>query len=542
MERTISAMIGKGSVNHNTRAFTAKNVDKNRSADNVEFCQEDIKQVYHKLFDEARERYNAKQKRKNRMIDNYYEKFRRGKQEKLFHEVIFQIGNKDDMNAKNEDGLLAKRILTEFMDEFQARNPNLYVFSAHLHMDEETPHLHIDFVPYITGSKRGLDTRVSLKSALAAEGFTDGTRGATELNQWIASEKKKLAIIMERYGVEWLQKGTHEKHLSVLEFEKKEWAREVAELDSQKREISSVVAQLGEEVSVKKQELQNVTIEKELAEEATQRAKEERTTAQQEKEILLAGNQDLRMENTRLASRKDRLRMENHDLKQKQLQLQTDNEELEQRHEDLQYTNSKLENVNDQLSADNHTLEQRNDSLQSDIQALRQKYNDLQQNNVQLEKQQNELKRHIEQMVQSEQSEQLLQRDVRKYDEASEWQLPEPGAFASAKSFRDKVVIPFVNKLKTLIKNLTIQCVRLKEEVLQLRKEKKRLSEDVEFYKGKIKDMSDMTELFQEKVDDLERVKKYVGAEQIDTIVRKVKEQERTEQQIRRYDRSYGTR
>ena len=542
MERTISAMIGKGSVNHNTRAFTTKNVDKNRSADNVEFCQEDIKQVYHKLFDEARERYNAKQKRKNRMIDNYYEKIRRGKQEKLFHEVIFQIGNKDDMNAKNEDGLLAKRILTEFMDEFQARNPNLYVFSAHLHMDEETPHLHIDFVPYITGSKRGLDTRVSLKSALAAEGFTDGTRGATELNQWIASEKKKLAIIMERYGVEWLQKGTHEKHLSVLEFEKKEWAREVAELDSQKREISSVVAQLGEEVSVKKQELQNVTIEKELAEEATQRAKEERTTAQQEKEILLAGNQDLRMENTRLASRKDRLRMENHDLKQKRLQLQTDNEELEQRHEDLQYTNSKLENVNDQLSADNHTLEQRNDSLQSDIQALRQKYNDLQQNNVQLEKQQNELKRHIEQMVQSEQSEQLLQRDVRKYDEASEWQLPEPGAFASAKSFRDKVVIPFVNKLKTLIKNLTIQCVRLKEEVLQLRKEKKRLSEDVEFYKGKIKDMSDMTELFQEKVDDLERVKKYVGAEQIDTIVRKVKEQERTEQQIRRYDRSYGTR
>ena len=329
MERTISTMIRKGSVNHNSRAFTAKNVDKNRSADNVEFCQEDIKQVYHKLFDEALERYNAKQKRKDRMIDNYYEKSRRGKQEKLFHEVIFQIGNKDDMNAKSEDGLLAKRILTEFMDEFQARNPYLYVFSAHLHMDEETPHLHIDFVPYITGSKRGLDTRVSLKSALAAEGFAGGTRGATELNQWIASEKQELATVMERYGVEWLKKGTHEKHLSVLEFEKKERAREVAELDSQKREISSVVAQLGEEVSVKKQELKNATTEKELAEEATQRAKEEGAVAQQEKEVLLASNQDLRMENARLESRKDRLRMDNHDLKQKQLQLQTDNEELE---------------------------------------------------------------------------------------------------------------------------------------------------------------------------------------------------------------------
>ncbi len=435
-------MIGKGSVNHNTRAFTAMNVDKNRSADNIEFCQEDIKQVYHKLFYEALERYNAKQKRKDRVIDNYYEKIRRGKQEKLFHEVIFQIGNKDDMNAKSEDGVLAKRILTEFMDEFQARNPNLYVFSAHLHMDEETPHLHIDFVPYITESKRGLDTRVSLKSALAAE-------------------------------------------------------------------------------------------------EATQRAKEEGAVAQQEKEVLLASNQELRMENSRLESRKDRLRMENYDLKEKQFRLQADNEELEQKHYDLQYKNDELENTNDQLYLDNHTLEQKNEALQLDNQALRQRYSDLQQDNLQLEKQQNELKSNIEQMVQSEK---LLQRDVRKYDEAPEWQLPEPGAFASAKSFRDKVVMPFENKLKSLIKNLTIQCVRLKEEVLQLRKEKKRLSEEVEFYKGKIKDMSDKAELLQEKADNLERVKRYAGAEQIDTIIRKVKEQERTEQQIRRYDRSYGTR
>lgn len=443
------------------------------------------------------------------------------------------------MNAKSEDGLLAKRILTEFMDEFQARNPNLYVFSAHLHMDEETPHLHIDFVPYTTGSKRGLDTRVSLKSALAAEGFTGGTRGATELNQWIASEKQELATVMERYGVEWLQKGTHEKHLSVLEFEKKERAREVAELDSQKQEISSVVLQLGEAVSAKKQELQNVTIEKELAEEATQKANEERTIAQQEKEVLLAGNKNLRMENTRLESRKDRLRMENHDLKQKQQRLQADNEELEQRHEDLQYKNSELQNANDRLSDDNHTLEQRNDALQSYNQALRQQYNDLQQSNVQLERQQKELKSNIEKMVQSEE---LLQRDVRKYDEVSEWQLPEPGAFTSAKVFRDKVVLPLVNKLKSLVKNLTIQCVRLKEEVLKLRKEKRELLESVEFYKGKIRDMNERTELLQEKADDLERVKRYAGAEQIDTIIRKVKEQERTEQQIRRYGRSYGTR
>ena len=88
MERTISGMMGKGSVNHNTRAFSAKNVDKERSRDNVEFCHKDIKAVYHELFDEALERYNAKQKRSDRKIDNYYEKIRQGKQEKLFYDLL----------------------------------------------------------------------------------------------------------------------------------------------------------------------------------------------------------------------------------------------------------------------------------------------------------------------------------------------------------------------------------------------------------------------------------------------------------------------
>ena len=539
MERTISAMIGKGSVNHNTRAFTAKNVDKNRSADNIEFFQEDIKQVYHKLFDEALKRYNAKQKRKDRMIDNYYEKIRRGKQEKLFHEVIFQIGNKDDMNAKSEDGLLAKRILTEFMDEFQARNPNLYVFSAHLHMDEETPHLHIDFVPYITGSKRGLDTRVSLKSALAAEGFAGGTRGATELNQWIASEKQELATVMERYGVEWLQKGTHEKHLSVLDFEKQERAKEVAELDSQKQEKTSEVAKLNQAVSSMKQELMTTTIKQVRAEEAVEKAREEGIAVQRDNETLSASNQQLRVENTSLEIKKVELRTDNRHLEQQQWQLRTDNSELEMKQSALQSENQRLEQEQNKLQEDNEKLEQKQTSLQSDNQALKQMQDKLQKDNAQLEIQQEKLRSSIDQMVQSEK---LLQRDVRKYDEEPEWQLPEPGAFASAKSFRDKVALPLVNKLKELVKSLTIQCVRLKEEVLQLRDKVKHLTSDVEFYKGKIRDMSAKTEVLQEKADDLERVKRYVGAEQIDTIISNVKEQERMEQQTRQYHRSYGAR
>ena len=196
MERTISGMMGKGSVNHPTRAFSTKNVDRERSVNNVKFCHTRIKKVYHELFDEALERYNAKQKRSDRKIDSYYEKIRQSKQEKLFHEVIFLIGNKDDTNVKSEEGQFAKEILVDFMQDFQERNPNLYVFSAHLHMDEETPHVHIDFVPFIRNSKRGLDTRVSLKGALAEQGFRGGTRGDTEWNQWIESEKQELALVM----------------------------------------------------------------------------------------------------------------------------------------------------------------------------------------------------------------------------------------------------------------------------------------------------------------------------------------------------------
>ena len=231
MKRTISAMVGKGSVTHNSRTFTAENVDSERTHLNIDYCNEPIKKVYHEMFDEALKQYNDKQKRKDRKIADYYKHIESGKQEKLFHEIIFQIGNKDDMSATGEHAELARTILDEYYQGFQERNPYLRVFSAHLHMDEATPHIHIDFVPFTTGSKRGLKTRVSLKQALLNMGFKGEGKSDNELNRWILSEKKVLAQIMERHGIEWEQKGTHEQHLSVLDYKKQERAKEVAELD-----------------------------------------------------------------------------------------------------------------------------------------------------------------------------------------------------------------------------------------------------------------------------------------------------------------------
>ena len=251
-------MRGKGSLTHNRRDFIAENVDSSRTPLNIEYRNEDIRAVYHELFDGALARYNEKQTRRDRVIDDYYEKIRTGKQEKLFEELIIQIGNKDDMNATSENGQLARQMLDEYMQSFQQRNPTLRVFSAHLHMDEATPHLHIDFIPFTTGSKRGLETRVSLKKALEALGFTGGTKSHTELNQWIESEKQALASIMARHDIEWEQKGTHEEHLSVLDYKKQERSKEVAALENQIDTLQEQTAVAATTLSEKQEQLDDI--------------------------------------------------------------------------------------------------------------------------------------------------------------------------------------------------------------------------------------------------------------------------------------------
>ena len=316
MKRTISFMTGKGSVNHNSRKFHAKNTDPERSCLNVEYCNENVKDVYHELFDEALAWYNEKQTRSDRRIDDYYEKIRSGKQEKPFHEIILQIGDKDNMGAKTENGQLAAKVLDKYMRDFQRRNPTLRVFSAYLHMDEATPHLHIDFVPYTTGSKRGLDTRVSLKQALSALGFKGGTRRETELNQWVAYEKEQLAAVMLEHGIEWEKKGTHEKHLSVLDFEKKERAKEVAELE--------------QSISDGKERLSDIQIQHRKAVQETEQIRQKGEAIRQEVSELSETSDLLKEQATTLAEDKKKLLSDNVKLEKQQKKLQQDIEKMVQ--------------------------------------------------------------------------------------------------------------------------------------------------------------------------------------------------------------------
>lgn len=432
MKRTISFMTGKGSVNHNSRKFHAKNTDPERSCLNVEYCNENVKDVYHELFDEALTRYNEKQTRSDRRIDDYYKKIRSGNQEKPFHEIILQIGDKDNMGVKTENGQLAAKVLDKYMQDFRRRNPTLRVFSAYLHMDEATPHLHIDFVPYTTGSKRGLDTRVSLKQALSVLGFKGGTRRETEINQWVAYEKEQLAAVMLEYGIEWEKKGTHEKHLSVLDFEKKEWTKEVAELE--------------QSISDGKERLSDIQIQHRKAEQETEQIRQEGEAIRQEVSELLE--------------------------------------------------------VSNLLKEQAATLVEDKEKLLSD--------------NEKLEKQQKKLQQEIEKMVQSKA---VMERNIHAYDEDEKWQLPEPMALMSAKAYKDKKAVPLVEKLKKVVKALTIKCVQLAEQGKKLKDKVTRQEQQISSLTNKVMEQSDTIDRLQEKASDLGRLERYFGREQVQSIV-----------------------
>ena len=367
-------MVGKGSLNHNSRKFKAENVNGERTHLNIEYCNEDIRQVYHKLFDEPLARYNAKQTRADRRIPDYYEKIRTGKQEKLFHELIMQIGNRDDTASDSDIGERARDALDEYFRGFRERNHNMYVFSAHMHLDEATPHLHIDFVPFIIGSKRGLDTRVSLKQALAAQGFHGGTRGNTEWNQWVESEKKQLALVMERYGFEWEQKGTHEEHLGILDFKKQKRSEELekikADLDDKKAQVQ---------------------------------------TAEKQIEILETGS-------------------------------------------------LKIDEIQKELAFD------------------------------------------------------------------PEYQLPEPSGLASAKSYRVKIALPVIDKLKALIQNLLARYFQLQSRYQDLSRSNSRLSRDNEYLTEEIDHLRAENQILKEQSRDYRFLRKVLGSKKIDSLLEQARE------------------
>ena len=221
---SVSFRIDDGIIEHNNRSFIAKNVVRERIPDNITYKKQNIREFYSELFGEALAEYNSRMKRRDRIISDYYEHIRKGKQEKTFEEIIVQFGDINDCSVGSENGELAKQMLDQYMRGFEARNPNLKVFNAVMHLDEATPHLHIDFVPITHTGSRGLSTRVSMSGALREMGFAPENKFLTEWVAWSDSERAVMEKILREHGMYRDDKNVHREHWSVDEYKRKKQA------------------------------------------------------------------------------------------------------------------------------------------------------------------------------------------------------------------------------------------------------------------------------------------------------------------------------
>lgn len=207
-ERTLSITIGGGDIRHNNRLFRPSNVDHSRTPDNITLAREDIQDAYHRLFNDSVTKYNESQKRNDRKIKNYFDKIYRSKKEKPFYEFIIQVGNQNDQPDQKK----CAEILENFHKMMQKDYPNMAIFNSVIHVDESTPHLHLDFIPIGEGYKKGLEKRVSMQKALQNLGFSNYADFRNELMQ-------KFEIIAKNHDIERKRDvAVGERHLTIQDY------------------------------------------------------------------------------------------------------------------------------------------------------------------------------------------------------------------------------------------------------------------------------------------------------------------------------------
>jgi hypothetical protein len=250
----VSMPQGKGSQMHNRREYekygkpTPDNIDVSKSHENITLVDKDIKEAYREIFGEALDKYNAKQKRADRKIEDYCDHIKKSKNgEKLFYEDVVQWGSKDDFqNPQTRER--AKEALVKYVEGFEERNPNLKLIGAYIHMDEASPHLHLDYVPMANGYSRGLETRNSLDKAMKQMGFQpeNESRKNNATKLWKESERAVFGEICRGLGLEVEpERKSDRKSLTVEEYKD---ARDemLGDIEQEKKAIVAEVEPLRE--------------------------------------------------------------------------------------------------------------------------------------------------------------------------------------------------------------------------------------------------------------------------------------------------------
>lgn len=260
MSVSLKKATNKTNIKHNNREMNEKEKERNlhinysKSNENKYLVQKDVKELYQEEFGEVLEKYNAKQKRNDRKIDDYYKHIQSSKKTSLQQEMIVQVGDMKDFNYR-ADYEKANEILLEWFKDFEKRNPNLKVYNAVIHNDEASPHMHLNFVPVASGYKRGLEKQVSFDRAITQQDVTlDKTR---PFDDWREKEVRSLEKILQERGIERKLVGTNE-YKDVNEYkEKKDLEREIQWLEKEMAKKKDELVKVSEHVPEKKMNLRS---------------------------------------------------------------------------------------------------------------------------------------------------------------------------------------------------------------------------------------------------------------------------------------------
>ncbi len=224
-------------------------IDYSKSDENKYLVQKDLKELYQEEFGEVLGNYNAKQKRNDRKIDDYYKHIQSSKKTSLQQEMIIQVGDLNDF-ISHADYEKANEILLEWFKDFEKRNPNLKVYNAAIHNDEASPHMHLNFVPVASGYKRGLEKQVSFDRAIMQQDSTlDKTR---PFDDWREKEVQLLEKVLKERGIERKLVGSNE-YKDVNEYkEKKDLEKEIQWLEGEIVKKKDELVKVSEKIPEKK--------------------------------------------------------------------------------------------------------------------------------------------------------------------------------------------------------------------------------------------------------------------------------------------------
>lgn len=497
---TMSIAKGRGDLRHNNREFRPKNADPQRKDKNITLVHEDLQKVYHELFDESVIKYNESQKRNDRKIKNYFDKIYRSKKEKPFYEFIIQIGNQNEQPSEKK----CETILKEFNDMLIKDYPSLRVFNSVIHMDESTPHLHIDFVPVGDGYKKGMEKRASFKRVLKNLGLSD-------FREFQNALFFKLEEISKRHNIERVQDvSIGARHIPIQQY------REIQRLAEQK--INDIADMNVPRSSIKIYQKLNA-VPQEMYEEIVK----DNAYRKAQNEALTGENEILRGQLSNLKTEK------NVDIYEAVIEDQKEKiERLNDEIEEIRYNFNVMQKSNDNMLNkawdENDALQEQIEVLEKGSAALKVQISDKEKTIENLKNQSKQLEKMGQILTENEK----LKNDVKKLDEKvkkTEQKLVQNSSETRQKldktEQKNKNLEGQINDLKNQNDTLQNECKELNTEINDMRANSHRQERFVDAMKkcSRTNDMPRMSKLAylmaNEQYDDLD--------EELDECLRRLK-------------------